>query len=62
MLFLGLIPIVKTSPLDSLFAGLPVVILSDWSELATGNMSSWRGEAEKLMPVKEEVFTADFWI
>jgi hypothetical protein len=32
-LLLGCIPIIKTSPLDSLFSKLPVLILSDWSEL-----------------------------
>ena len=32
-LMLGCIPIVKTSPLDSLFYDLPVLILNEWSEL-----------------------------
>jgi len=30
---LGCIPIVKTSPLDPLFAGLPVLIVQDWSDI-----------------------------
>tara|TARA_B100000963_G_C22639317_1_gene679502 strand:- start:9054 stop:9248 length:195 start_codon:yes stop_codon:yes gene_type:complete len=30
---LGCIPVVKTSSLDSLFNDLPVLILSDWSDL-----------------------------
>lgn len=32
-LLFGAFPIVKTSPLDSLYQDLPVVILKDWSEL-----------------------------
>jgi hypothetical protein len=32
-LALGCIPIVKTSPLDPLFAGLPVLIVQDWSDI-----------------------------
>jgi len=32
-LCLGCIPIMKSSPLDSLYDGLPVVIVKDWSEI-----------------------------
>jgi hypothetical protein len=32
-LYLGSIPVVKTSSLDPLFEGLPVLIINDWSEL-----------------------------
>ena len=32
-LCLGCIPIVKTSPIDSLFEGLPVLIVKDWSDV-----------------------------
>jgi hypothetical protein len=41
---LGIIPIVKTSPLDSLFNGLPVWIVKDWSEV---------NESEMLIKIKE---------
>jgi hypothetical protein len=34
-LALGCIPIVKKSPLDSLFSDLPVLILNDWGDLTT---------------------------
>ena len=30
---LGCIPVVKTSPLDRLFSGLPVLIVNSWSDL-----------------------------
>jgi hypothetical protein len=32
-LALGCIPIVKTSPLDTLFAGLPILIVKEWSDV-----------------------------
>jgi hypothetical protein len=32
-LVLGCIPVVKTSPLDPLYAGLPVLIVQDWSRV-----------------------------
>ena len=32
-LYLGAYPIVKTSSLDPLYAGLPVVVVNDWSEV-----------------------------
>ena len=32
-IYLGAIPIVKTSPMDSLLADLPVVIVKEWSEV-----------------------------
>lgn len=32
-LILGCIPIVKTSPLDKMFEGLPVLIVKDWSDI-----------------------------
>jgi hypothetical protein len=38
-LALGCIPIVKSSPLDPMFAGLPVWIVKDWSEVNLSAMS-----------------------
>ena len=37
-LCLGCIPIVRTSPVDGLFAGLPVYIVQDWSEVTEENL------------------------
>jgi hypothetical protein len=34
-LVLGCIPIVRTSPLDSLLEGLPVLIVNEWSDITT---------------------------
>jgi hypothetical protein len=33
-LFLGCIPILKTSPLDPMFQGLPVLIVQNWSDIS----------------------------
>lgn len=40
-LILGCIVVVKTSPLDPLFEGLPVVIIKDWSEINPENFEKW---------------------
>ena len=32
-LYIGTIPIVRTSPLDELYSGLPVLIIKDWKEV-----------------------------
>jgi hypothetical protein len=40
-LILGCIVIVKTSPLDPLYEGLPVVIVKDWSEITEENLEKW---------------------
>jgi len=37
-LCLGCIPIVRTSPLDALYEGLPVYIVQDWSEVTEENL------------------------
>ena len=37
-LCLGCIPIVRTSPLDGLFEGLPVYIVQDWSDVTEDNL------------------------
>lgn len=40
-LILGCIVIVKTSPLNPLYKGLPVVIVKDWSEVTEENLAKW---------------------
>lgn len=40
-LVLGCIVIVKTSSLDPLYEGLPVVIVKDWSEVTKENLKKW---------------------
>ncbi len=42
LLYLGCIVVTKTSPLDRLYDGLPVVIVKDWAEVAdAGRMLDW---------------------
>lgn len=41
-LILGCIVIVKTSTLDPLYEGLPVVIVQDWSEVTLEKMKQWK--------------------
>ena len=60
-LILGCIVIVKTSPLDSLYENLPVLIVNDWSEI-TENLLK-----ETIEKFKETVFdynriTLKYWI
>lgn len=40
-LLCGCIVIVKRSPIDPLYAGLPVVILDDWREITPANLQLW---------------------
>lgn len=40
-LALGIIPIVKSSPLDPLYRQFPIVILSDWNEINSENLKKW---------------------
>ena len=56
MLYLGLIVIVKTSSLDEMYKDLPVVIVQDWSELASiENLRNWK-EAYSGLTSKEYIW------
>jgi len=56
MLYLGLIVIVKTSSLDEMYKDLPVVIVHDWSELASlENLRKWK-EAYSGLTSKEYIW------
>lgn len=41
-LLLKSIPIVKSTPMDPIYEGLPVVIVQDWSEVTEENLIRWR--------------------
>jgi hypothetical protein len=58
-LALGSIVIVKTSSLDSLYDGLPVVIVKDWDEVTKENLEKWLFEYKNksLLKLKNK-----FWI
>lgn len=63
-LALGCIVIVKTSPLDPLYEGLPVVIVQDWSEVTEENLERWLaqyGDAS-TNPSYRERLTNRYWL
>lgn len=43
-ILMGAIPIVKRSPIDAVYAGFPVVIVDDWSEITPPNLQRWRDD------------------
>ncbi len=62
-LVLGCIVIVKTSPLDPLYEGLPVVIINDWSEVTSKNMGRWLDQYGDAFtnPSYREKLTHRYW-
>ncbi|KKQ48839.1 MAG: hypothetical protein US69_C0013G0016 [candidate division TM6 bacterium GW2011_GWF2_38_10] len=59
-LLVGCVPVVKTSGLDPLYQGLPVVILDDWSE-CTEEIVTKKYEQLKNRPVLKEKLFMDYW-
>ena len=65
---MGMVPIVKTSTIDVLFAGMPVLILEDWADLFVSppkvDLDRVYEEfvGKGLLPVKDEVFTVEYWL
>lgn len=63
-LYLGCIVVVKTSPLDPMYQGLPVVIVQDWTEVTKDNMEKWLkqyGDAS-TNPKYREKLTNTYWL
>ena len=62
-LALGCIVIVKTSPLDPLYEGLPVVIIKEWSEITKENMDKWLELYGNALhnPSYREKLTHNYW-
>lgn len=63
-LVLGCIVIVKRSPLDPLYEGLPVVIVEDWNEITTDNLNLWHEQHRDAFdrPEVQEKLTNRYWI
>lgn len=57
-LILGCMPIVKTSPLDVLYDGLPVIIVKSWDEITRDNLYKWMGQYH----LRRENLTTQHWI
>lgn len=63
-LVLGCIVIVKTSPLDSMYEGLPVVIVKDWSEVNAANFDKWLAQYGDAFtnPQYRERLSHQYWM
>lgn len=63
-LVLGCIVIVKTSTLDPMYEGLPVVIVNDWSEITKENLETWLSHYHDAStnPNYREKLTNSYWI
>ena len=62
MLFFGMIPIIKRSTLDSLYVGLPVLLLDSYEELPGLDLPAKYKELSHLLPVPLDVFKISYWI
>lgn len=61
-LALGCIPIVKKSPLDRLYQGLPVVIVEDWREIDEQNLAEWELQYRRINPRQvQEKLSMNYW-
>jgi len=63
-LALGCIVIVKSSPLDPLYEGLPVVIIEDWAEINEENFQKWivQYADASTNPTYREKLTHPYWM
>lgn len=63
-LILGCIVIVKTSPLDRMYEGLPVVIINDWDEVTQQNLEIWLEQYQDAFtsPYFREKLTLNYWL
>jgi hypothetical protein len=63
-LVLGNIVIVKRSPLDALYRGLPVAIVDRWEEITQANLQRWhaRYAGAFIEPEVQQRLTNRFWI
>lgn len=63
-LILGCIVIVKTSCLDPLYEGLPVVIVKEWSEVTSENMEKWLEQYGDVLnnAAYREKLTLSYWL
>lgn len=63
-LTLGCIVIVKTSALDPLYKGLPVVIVKNWSEITEENLNKWFAQYKDAFtnPEYRQKLTTQYWM
>lgn len=62
-LVLGMIVIVRTSPMDKLYEGLPVVIVNHWSDITEENLMKWFSQYSDAFtnPVYRLKLTNVYW-
>lgn len=61
-LFFNTIPIIKTTSIDSLFNGLPIVIVNDWDEVTEENLIKWKAKYEDMVDGEiHEMLYASYW-
>jgi hypothetical protein len=60
-LYLGAIPIVKSSSIDALYEGLPVFVVNNWEEVTEEALQKFEKEVEKL-PQQRDKLTIDHWV
>lgn len=63
-LVMGAIPIVRRSPLEPMFEGLPVAIVDDWSEVTAARLAEWSLQFRGAWDEKtvEKRLTLDHWV
>lgn len=57
----GNVVLVPSSPLDSLYEGLPVVLIKDWSTITAQNLNTWL-EHYSRCELKKEKLTSKYWV
>lgn len=57
-LFLGSIPIVRTSPLDVIYKDMPIIILKDWNEI---NIDKLVEQSKQTILKSKEKFYLKYW-
>ena len=62
MLLLGMIPVVKSGPLDSMYQRVPAVIVHDWGDLCRENLLTEKMNALSTTSAPDEIFTMQYWI
>jgi hypothetical protein len=63
MLFFGMVPIVRTSSLDALYTGLPVLIVKNWTDICQdGFLEKTYNEMAPLLVRNDEILTMEHFV
>lgn len=60
-LYMGSIPIVKSSAIDSLFDDLPVLVINDWKEITPSFLEQKHQEIERKTYLSEKLYI-NYWL